>query len=357
MSDPIRVLVVDDSATFRHYLVNLLSQQPGIEVVGQAINGRTALAKIPFYKPDVITLDLEMPVLDGCGVLRGMAEAGIDIPVIMLSGHTDVGVQRTMEALQLGASDFVLKPKGDDAAANAEQLRRQLCGQIQAVMGSRVGSEPTEAPTTRAPAPVRATVARAGPVEMIVVGISTGGPEALRVFMRGLPGDIPVPILVVQHMPAGFTAKLAESLDRISALEVFEGADGDEPRPGTVWFAPGGRQMRLVSRGGTRQLQLTDDPPERSCRPSADYLFRSVAEVVGGGVLAVVMTGMGDDGAIGCELLKAKGAKVMVQDEASSVVWGMPGSVAHAGLADWEYPLESLAGAVAEFCCGRSPCS
>ncbi len=358
----IRVLVIDDTAVYRMAVAKVLEETPGIEVIGTACNGKMALSEIERLRPDVVTLDLEMPELDGIGVLRALKAAGNPIGVIMLSAFTDTGAQATVTALELGAFDFVLKPQSRSIEESEETIRRKLVPKIEAYIQTvRLGWKPKEkpAPTPPPQSPISAVLpsvterlARVATDErfapdVVVLGISTGGPDALARMMPKLPGDLDVPMLIVQHMPPKFTQSLADSLNQKCALHVYEAEEGQILQPGQALIAPGGRQMRLCKEtiGEEKRVavKLTDDPAEHSCRPSVDYLFRSAVEVYGGNVLAVIMTGMGNDGAAGCRLIKERGGRLITQDEASCVVYGMPRGPAEAGLSDVVSPLEDIA--------------
>ncbi len=358
----IRVLVVDDTAVYRMAVAKVLEESPGIEVVGTACNGKMALAEIERLKPDVVTLDLEMPELDGLGVLRALKAAAHPIGVIMLSAFTETGAQATVTALELGAFDFVLKPQSRSIEESEETIRRKLVPKIEAYIATvRPGWKPQEKPAQTLPSQHPssaelpsvskrlARVATGGQFapDVVVLGISTGGPDALARMMPKLPGDMDVPMLIVQHMPPKFTQSLASSLNNKCALHVCEAEEGQVPQPGQALIAPGGRQMKLCKTtvGGDTvvAIELTDDAPEHSCRPSVDYLFRSAVEVYSGNILAVIMTGMGNDGAAGCRLIKEHGGQLITQDEASCVVYGMPREPAEAGLSDVVLPLEDIA--------------
>ena len=383
----LRVLVVDDSVVFRTLVRNLLDDCPDIEVVGVAANGRIAMDKIQILKPDLVTLDVEMPVLDGLGVLTAIRQRQIDVGVIMLSALTNAGARLTTSALKLGAFDFVLKPQGNDLEENIATLRRQLVPKITAcgrrrektALRRQSAGQPsspaqpvsrqtaTETGEIRRPAQAAqgaatsSTTTRVSPntvLNVVAIGISTGGPAALAEAFPKLSADFPVPLLVVQHMPPMFTASLAADLDRSCSLNVCEAKDGQRIEAGTVYFAPGGRHMKAEQGDNQVVARITDDPRERSCRPSVDFLFRSVAEVWGKNALGVVMTGMGDDGKEGCAALRHHGARIVAQDEESCVIYGMPRAVVEAGLADTICCLDQIPGvlnrAVAK---GRLVCS
>jgi len=337
----IQVLVVDDSVVIRKVLSEALSADPEIEVVGTAADGSIALSKIPLLQPDLITLDVEMPGMSGLETLAAIRKLHPKLPVIMFSTLTERGAATTLEALSLGASDCVTKPHN---STNVDQTRARIRAElIPKVKGlcrkekSGPGSAATPLPFKRV-TPVERSPS--GLIEILAIGTSTGGPNALAALLPSLAKDFPVPIVLVQYMPP---VLLAERLDNQSSISIHEGADGDVLIPGHVWIAPGDFHMRLA-RGGGRTVRLTmhQDPPQNSCRPSVDVLFESVAEVYGTSVLAVVLTGMGSDGVRGAQLIREAGGQVIVQDEASSVVWGMPGQVAAAGLADAILPLSDI---------------
>ncbi len=356
----IRVLIVDDAATVRRLLTAALAGEPEIQVVGTAANGRLALARLSEAKPDVLILDLAMPEMDGLETLAALRETGPRLPVIVFSSLTRRGASATLEALALGASDYVTKPSAGGIEASLEHARRELVPRILALGGRRevadsgVATQVREAGglamavagTPPCPPPERRPMAPASRVEVVAIGTSTGGPNALAEILTALPADLPVPLLIVQHMPPLFTAHLAERLDAKSPHRVAEGVEGACMKAGEVWIAPGGRHMVVVREGGIVRLRLHDGPPQHSCRPAVDELFRSAAEAYGAGTLAVLLTGMGQDGARGCERIRDADGQVLVQDEATSVVWGMPGRVAAAGLADAILPLEAMAGEI-----------
>ncbi|MGL4514296.1 MAG: protein-glutamate methylesterase/protein-glutamine glutaminase [Lacipirellulaceae bacterium] len=356
-----KCLVVDDSALYRKIVRDCLASIPEVEVVGTAADGRQALERIGALRPDLVTLDLEMPHLDGIGVLRELGALGVHPTAIMVSAFTARGAQATTTALQLGAFDFILKPTTGSLDESVLQLKRDLVPKVMAALARRRPATP--AAGRLAPLPALAAAAR--PVagapayalklptrkpDVVAIGVSTGGPQALTRVIPKLPADFPAPIVIVQHMPPMFTKSLADDLNRRSPLHVMEASHGQPLRAGEVLIAPGGKHMRVVNQGAAVVVQLTDDPPERNCRPAVDYLFRSVAQVYGARTLAAVLTGMGDDGALGAKALKQAGATVLAQDEASCVVYGMPKAIVDAGLADAVLPLDripdALAGAV-----------
>lgn len=335
----IRVLIVDDSVVFRRMVAEELGADPAIEVVGTAANGRIALAKLPQVNPDLVILDVEMPELDGLATLKEIRKLHPKLPVIMFSALTERGASETLDALALGATDYFTKPTsagGLDAALRV--IRNELVPEVKAICQHRPAKELTPVGSG-----MWQPAASTTPVELVAIGTSTGGPNALAEVFEGLPTDFPVPIVIVQHMPPMFTRLLAERLSAKSHIQVEEGRSGGVLRPGHAWIAPGDFHMITV-RGGTQaRVLIHQDPPENSCRPAVDVLFRSLAQTFGPATLAVVLTGMGSDGLRGCEAIRAAGGQVIAQDEATSVVWGMPGFVARAGLADRVLPLSLIA--------------
>jgi two-component system chemotaxis response regulator CheB len=344
----IRILVVDDSVVVRRMLSDALSADPQLEVVGAAANGKIALARIPQVNPDVVILDVEMPELDGLEALRALRRTYPFLPVIMFSTMTQRGAAATLDALSLGANDYVTKPANVGSAHQAiEQIRAELIPKIKMFCAKAAGLEfpQTPRPSSLAiPAPKRlaAPFRRAGRVEVVAIGVSTGGPNALSELIPEFPADFSVPIVIVQHMPPLFTKLLAERLEARANIKVEEGAPGQTVNAGHAFIAPGNYHMIVQREEGSVRIQIHQEPPENSCRPAVDVLFRSVAETYGAGALGVVMTGMGQDGLRGSERIREAGGQVFVQDEATSVVWGMPGFVANAGLADKVLPLQQL---------------
>ncbi|MEZ5284158.1 MAG: chemotaxis response regulator protein-glutamate methylesterase [Vicinamibacterales bacterium] len=359
----VRVLIVDDAVVVRKIVSDVLAEDPGIEIVGTAANGRIALQKLTQVNPDLVTLDIEMPELDGLETLKALRKTHPRLPVIMFSTLTERGASATIEALTLGASDYVTKPANVGSVGVAQQrVRDELIPKIHALCPSVAApkapappvvarpaasvppARPMPMPAVPAASAARVPAGQAGLPDIVAIGVSTGGPNALADIIPLLPGDFPVPIVITQHMPPMFTKFLADRLDGKSALEVREAAGGEELRPGVVYIAPGDYHMVLKRRGTSVVTALNQNPPENSCRPAVDVMFRSVHEVYGSAVLALILTGMGQDGLHGCEVIKAAGGSVLAQDEATSVVWGMPGFVARAGLADRVLPLGLIAG-------------
>jgi len=341
----IRVLVVDDAVVVRRLVSEVISADPALEVAGTAPNGRIALAKLGQVSPDVVVLDVEMPEMDGIETLAALRKTHPKLPVIMFSTLTERGGAATLDALALGATDYVTKPANVGSVADAmERVRRELIPKLKQFC-RRPGDEPA-APRRPIPPGAGRRAGGGGRVDAVAIGVSTGGPNALAVVVPRLPADLGVPVFVVQHMPPVFTRLLADRLAAISRLAVGEGADGALVEPGRVWVAPGDHHMTAAREGAAVRLRVHRGPPENSCRPAVDTLLRSVVEVYGAGTLAVVMTGMGHDGLRGCEAVREAGGQVLAQDEATSVVWGMPGAVVQAGLADAVLPLDRLASEV-----------
>jgi two-component system chemotaxis response regulator CheB len=350
-SPTIKVLVVDDSVVVRRLVTTALSSDPEIEVLGTASSGRLALDKIGQLNPDLVTLDIEMPDMDGLETLKELRRRHPKLPVVMFSSLTERGAAITLDALTFGANDYVCKPakvsSPDEAMAN---VRDQLIPKIKALTIGRSGPAAVARPVAASPVLVRRRVAMPstsiepiGPVEVIAIGASTGGPDALASILSKLPADFPVPIVIVQHMPPLFTRLFAQRLNSGCQITVREARDGDLVEPGTVLIAPGDFHLSLRRDGLAVRAVTHQEGPENWVRPAVDVLFRSVAEVYGERALGVVLTGMGQDGIRGVERLVGAGAQIVVQDEATSVVWGMPGVVADAGLAHRILPLVDVA--------------
>ena len=337
----IRVLVCDDSLFMRAAIKKLLGADARFDLVGEAKDGRDAVEKVQTLKPDVCTMDFNMPLLDGAGAVREIMRLR-PTPVVMLSAHTREGAKETFEALAAGAVDFLAKPSGE-VSAELAKIGVALRDKVAAAAQSR---PMPMAHAARPAAQPRITATRAvgvvGP-KVVVVGVSTGGPAALGRFLPRFPADTSLALLVVQHLPAGFTAALAERLDGMCAIRVREAADGDRPEAGLALVAPGDRHLEVLPDG---TLRTTDDPEVNGVRPSADVTMRSAAAVFGRRVVGVVMTGMGRDGAEGMRAIKSVGGATLVQDEASSVIWGMPRACIDGGAADRIVPLDALADAV-----------
>lgn len=356
----IRVLVVDDSVVIRRLVAHALEQDPLLEMVGSASNGLLALQRIPQLNPDLVTLDIEMPEMDGLETLRRVRREYPQVRVIMFSTLTERGAAITMEALTLGADDYVTKVSNEGSLDRSMlRLREELVPKIKQFFvlpgQSRVAlrSESTKASvlqtelhgTTGLPGLKSAPDQRAMKIapKVVVIGVSTGGPTALGAILPHLPADFPLPILVVQHMPPLFTRLLAERLQATCRLPAEEATQGHPVKAGKILIAPGDYHLKVAFQGGVVKVCLDQASPQNSCRPSVDALFASIGETYEGAAIAVILTGMGMDGLRGAEILKARGACVIAQDEASSVVWGMPGAVVNAGLADHVLPLDQIA--------------
>jgi len=346
----IRVLAVDDSAVIRRLVAHAVEQEPLIEFVGAASNGAIALQRIPQFNPHVLTLDVEMPEMDGLETLRRVRRAHPQIRVVMFSTLTERGAAITLDALTLGADDYVTKASNEGSLDRSlARLRDELVPKIKQFfrLPGQDGAPPRFEPSlvrpttwlsTGAPAPIRAWTRP----KVVVIGASTGGPTALGAILPQLPAEFPMPVLVVQHMPPLFTRLLAERLHSICGLPVKEARHGEPVQSGEIILAPGDFHLRVVSGRGPVIACLDQSPPLNSCRPAVDALFSSVGQVYEGAVIAAILTGMGQDGRLGAQSLKARGATILAQDEASSVVWGMPGAVVHAGLADRVLPLDHI---------------
>jgi two-component system chemotaxis response regulator CheB len=364
---PVRVLAADDSAVMRGILRELFVRQdegrlgelPRMELCGLAQDGVECLEAVKLLRPDVLVLDLEMPRMNGLEVLARLRHESPDLPVIMCSSYTERGARSTLEALACGASDYVMKPyEQRDFTAALVSLSQQLLPRIAALAKevSRRGEDAGGVGQVRGEQRSReAYVHSQSLVEVVVIGLSTGGPSALEQLLPKLPADFPVPVLIVQHMPKVFTAALAERLDKCCSLHVEQAYDNAPLRAGTVWLAPGGSHMEVAvravmagegERGATGRVRLHQQELLNHCRPSVDYLFHSAARMYGAGTLAVVMTGMGADGLSGARAVHERGGVVLAQDKATSAVWGMPGRVTEAGITTATLPLSAIAGAL-----------
>ena len=342
---PCRVLIVDDSAVVRQMLSEILDSDPGIEVVGTAADPLLAREKIKRLAPDVITLDVEMPRMDGLAFLENLMRLH-PLPVVMISSLTERGADTTLQALALGAVDFVSKPKFD-VARGLQAYAEEIIGKVKMAARSRVrtlarppGPRIT-LDTVAAPAPARSIQFRTTD-RLIAIGASAGGTEALRVVLEGMPADAPA-VVMTQHLPATFSTPFAERLDRHSAMSVREASDGEAVLPGHAYLPPGGKHLRIIRDGARWRCRVDDGPAVNRHKPAVDVLFRSVAESAGANAIGAILTGMGDDGARGLLELRNAGAPTLVQDEATSVVWGMPGAAYKLGAAEEMVPLERIA--------------
>ncbi len=334
----IRVLVVDDSSVYRRAVSDALRSDPEIEVVGVAANGHIALAKMSQLNPDVVTLDVEMPEMDGLATLEAIRKDYPRLPVIMFSSHTERAAQTTVEALLRGATDYAAKPTAGEGEMG---IRAELVPKVRASVRRAHALEQTPVAGNRAATP-RAPGERHRPTDIIAIGVSTGGPLALSRIFEVLPAGLPAYLVIVQHMPSTFTRILAERLTATSAVPVHEARDGDLMKQGEAWMAPGDHHLTVVREGGAVLARLDQNPPVNSCRPAVDVLFRSVAEAFGRGVLGVVLTGMGQDGYRGSERICELGGRIWAQDEATSVVWGMPGFVVREQLTEKVLSIDAI---------------
>ena len=342
----IRVLVVDDSVVYRKIISKTIQQDHQIEVIGTAPNGKIAVDMIKKSKPDVVTLDLEMPEMDGLQTLDYLKKNNIRVGVIVFSSHSQTGAKMTFDAIEKGAFDFVPKPSNSDFSKSVTQISSSLIPKIKLCYarnsslsrnGYRGGSKYIK--------PMAISLRR-NKKRAVAIGVSTGGPNALKEVIPKLDSKVSVPIFIVQHMPPLFTQQLAERLDKISALKVKEAKNREPVNGGIVYIAPGDYHMEIIGKGDVATVKLHKGPPENNCRPAVDVLFRSVAKVYDGELLAVVLTGMGKDGLQGARVLKQKGAHIIAQDEKTSVVWGMPKAIVENGLADDILPIHEIPAAI-----------
>ena len=360
----VKVLVVDDSGFFRRRVSEILSSDSGIEVIGTATNGREAIDQAMALKPDVITMDYEMPMMDGITAVRNIMQR-CPTPVLMFSSLTHEGARVTLDALDAGAVDFL--PKNfEDISRNPAKVKQLLCEKILSIARSNRRSTsfspspaaaPVSAPSSASAAPAPAprtpvTTPPSAPVRrkayrLVAIGTSTGGPVALQRVLTQLPANFPAPIVLIQHMPAAFTKAFAERLNSLCRISVKEAEDGDLLRPGVALLAPGGKQMMIDGRG---QIKILPGDERLNYKPCVDITFGSAAKAYADKVLAVVLTGMGADGRDGARMLKEAGSQVWAQDEASCVIYGMPMAVVKANLADAVYPLDDIGRHLAEAC-------
>lgn len=358
----IRVAVVDDSAVVRGLVARWVDEDPDLEVVGRYANGQLAVNSIAQSAPDVAVLDIEMPVMDGMTALPLMLEAQPGLQVIMASTLTRRNAEVSLRALSLGAVDYIPKPEGNSGVTTSKDFRKDLIRKIKAVGHSRMRARartearraPAHAPDNTAPSAKTVPVEAGAPIKLrpvsrvtpriLVVGSSTGGPQALARLMEGIaPAIRGVPVLVTQHMPATFTSILAEHLGRSADCESKEGVMGEVIKPGVIYVAPGGKHMRLKHGATEPTIEIYDGPEVHFCKPAVDPMFESVAKIYRSAALGVVLTGMGHDGAAGAKLIADQGGTIIAQDEATSVVWGMPGATAQAGACAAVLPLDGIA--------------
>jgi len=353
-NESLKVLVVDDTIIYRKIVSDILSEIPDVDVAGTASNGKIALLKIETLKPHLIILDIEMPEMNGLEVLEHIKKEQLDVGAIILSTLTYEGGEMAISALELGAFDFIPKPDSGTAGENrliikealfrvlkAFRRRQEIKNILKSGQLPRKKDDTVEKDSKRPPASVKRRNQKS---EIITIGVSTGGPRALAQMLPMIPRDIGVPILIVQHMPPLFTGSLARSLDIKCAIHVKEAEDGEVIKPGTIFLAPGGKQMKVAATadGHSRVIRITDDPPENSCKPSVDYLFRSIASYYVGRATGIIMTGMGSDGALGSRQMRESGSVIIAQDEASCTVFGMPREVINAGHADIIVPIDQI---------------
>ncbi len=344
MPKPVRVLIVDDSALIRQLLAALLSSDPEIEVVGSASDPFVARERIKALNPDVVTLDIEMPNMDGLTFLRKIM-ALRPMPVVMISTLTQAGADITLEALEIGAVDFIAKPT-HDLAHSMPAIAAEVQAKVKAAAHARVGGH-------RGVRPVRPPRQASSAAKIITIGASTGGVEALKLVLTGIPAGSP-PILITQHMPPRFTASFAERLNKECPMTISEAVHDEPVEPGHVYIAPGSHHLELAHVGGHYRCRLSDGPPVSGHRPSVDFLFRSVARVAGSVAIAAILTGMGKDGAEGMLDLRNAGAITLGQDEASSLIYGMPRVAFERGGVMRQFPLSHIADAILDACEGKT---
>lgn len=352
----VRILVVDDAVVIRRMISEVLNKDPDFEVVGVAANGRIALQKILQVNPDAITLDVEMPVMDGLETVREIRKTHRTLPIIMFSTLTKRGGEATLDALSYGATDYVTKPANvGNIVEGLDRLKEELLPKLKAHCSHILSTEikKTAAPLFRKTRSSAASSLLSRP-EVVCIGTSTGGPNALADLVGSIPIKLPVPVVLVQHMPPMFTAMLAERLDKLSPNGCCEAEEGQLLAAGMIYIAPGGKHMEVRREGAGVRVRLNENPLENSCRPAVDVLFRSVAKCYKARTLAVILTGMGQDGLNGSEAIVEIGGRLIAQDEKSSVVWGMPGYVAKAGLAEDILPLSKISGELLNRVSGRS---
>jgi two-component system chemotaxis response regulator CheB len=350
----VRVLIVDDSGFFRRRVSEILSEDPLIEVVGFAVDGKDAIEKVKELKPDVVTMDIEMPVMDGITATRTLMSQN-PLPILMFSSLTTDGAKATLDALEAGAVDFLPK-RFEDISKDRDVAKKLLCERVKSVVRSRVSrTVVTRAKNVTKPTlnsiskTTHSTIKRSinsKKIKLLAIGTSTGGPVALQQVLTQLPENFPVPIILVQHMPSTFTPAFSQRLDKLCAIRVKQADDGDILEPGIAYLAPGGKQMMLTGTSSKPKVQIKDGDQNLTYKPSVDVTFTSIAAIFPGETLAIIMTGMGADGRDGAVLLNQKGSTIWAQDEASCVVYGMPAAIAEAGIADKVLPLEEIGNSI-----------
>ena len=338
----IKVLIVDDSVVIRKIVSSVLSEDPDLEVVGTAANGKIALQKIHQLNPDILTLDVEMPVMDGLETLSEAKKIDADLPIIMFSSFTERAGKKTIEALMLGAFDYVTKPSNSlGISVTNKKIQDELIPKIKEFCFKKSAVNVSSNIPPKVTNPI-INVSSSKKIDILAIGASTGGPNALAKLLPTFSNDFPVPIVIVQHMPSFFTKLLAKQLSEKSHVDVFEAKSGDKLYPGKAWIAPGEHHMIIEKKIDGIYILLNQEPKENSCRPSIDPLFKSISKVYEAKALSIILTGMGQDGLFGCQYIKEAGGQVIVQDKNSSIVWGMPGVVSNAGLADQILPLNKI---------------
>lgn len=355
-----RVLVVDDSGFFRRRVIEILQEDPLLTVIGDAANGQEAVDKAAELKPDVITMDIEMPVMDGITATRKIMSTS-PVPIIMFSSLTTEGAKATFDALEAGALDFLPK-RFEDIAQDRDEAKKLLCQRVREIALKKHSlqkikpaalTEPAKIRSTTTPLAVSAAVkptsvqiTKSGGIDLVAIGTSTGGPLALQNVLTALPADFSKPIVMVQHMPATFTPAFAKRLDQLCKISVKEAADGDQLKPGVAYLAPGGKQMLIEGRAANAVIRIIESEPSLTYKPSVDVTFRSINKVFPGKTLAIILTGMGADGREGVRTLKMGGSEAWAQDEASCVIYGMPAAIVDAGLADKVMSINDFAPAI-----------
>ena len=349
----IRVLLVDDSAVIRKVLKDLIASDPELEVAGTAANGKQALEQLALLNPDIVTLDIEMPEMDGLQTVQEIRKRGSRVPIIMCSSLTAAGATHTLDALAFGANDYVTKPSshgvntrevvGEELVRKIKGLASSSLSPLSPVVSQSTPQRPPEELIKRQTTIIESGVTPGKNFGVVAIGVSTGGPNALQDLLPRIPANLQVPILLVQHMPPLFTKLLAERLSAQSSVPVLEAVEGQEVKAGQVYIAPGGFHMEVKRMFGRTIIALNEGPAENSCRPAVDVLFRSVAKVYGPDSLAVILTGMGQDGLNGCQHIKQVGGTVIAQEREGCAVWGMPGAVVEAGLTSSVLSLQDIA--------------
>jgi len=353
-----KILVVDDTIFYRKVIKDILEELPGIEVVGVAHNGKVAVDKIKRLKPDLLTLDVEMPTMNGLETLQEIQNQNLDVQCLMVSSKTQKGSEITVQALALGAFDFISKPDVSDPNENKSLLKKEISNKLRGysqqirikklLKGSKTSSAlgTSSLKTQKTPVSIHISpkaVKRTEKSHIIAIGSSTGGPNALISVLSELPANIGVPIVITQHMPPVFTSSLARTLNQKCELTVKEASNGEVLKSNFVYIAPGGKQMKVATDARlSKMIRITDDPAENNCKPSVDYLFRSIAREYGSKATGVILTGMGTDGKLGLSVMKSAGAVSFAQNAETCVVYGMPKAVIDAGLVDFVLPLNKI---------------